>query len=215
MCLPLLVSLSRQSTNAAREIRQHSISQLQRFLLGSHALLTEASNVEIEDIFNRVIFPLMDELVKPEVSRRDPQGMPETRLRASALLCKTFMHFEVRDSQAQADIRLLWIQILDLLDRMMGMDKGDQLVSRCPCSGCVCTLNYSHDLQYEAIPESLKNVVLVMNASGILVAPPADGDDTRTERQKTMWMTTLDRMERFLPGFIAHVIPPVPSKSEA
>ena len=120
--------MGRQSTNAAREIRQHAIGQLQRFLLGSHAFFNEASYLQVEDIFNRVIFPLMDELVKPEVSQRDPQGMPETRLRASALLCKTFMHFEVRDSQSQADIRLLWIQILDLLDRMMGMDRGDQLV---------------------------------------------------------------------------------------
>jgi hypothetical protein len=55
--------------------------------------------------------------------------MPETRLRASALLCKAFMHFEVRESQANADIRILWIQILDLLDRLMNIDKGDQLVS--------------------------------------------------------------------------------------
>jgi len=82
----------------------------------------------VEEIFNRVIFSLLDELLKPQVFHRDPRGMPETRLRASALLCKAFMHFEVRDSQAKADIRILWIQILDLLDRLMNIDKGDQLV---------------------------------------------------------------------------------------
>lgn len=91
-------------------------------------LFESPDNELVEDIFNRVVFPLLDDLLKPQVFQRDPPGMAETRLRASALLCKTFMHFEVRESQAQADIRLLWIQILDLLDRLMNIKKGDQLV---------------------------------------------------------------------------------------
>lgn len=128
LCMPLLMSLSRQSTNAAREIRHTSITQLQRMLLGPHTLFDEADHHEVEEIFNRVIFPLLDELLKPQVLHRDPQGIPETRLRASALLCRAFMHFEVRESQAKVDIRILWIQILDLLDRLMNIDKADQLV---------------------------------------------------------------------------------------
>lgn len=56
-------------------------------------------------------------------------GMPETRLRASALLSKAFMHLEAREGM-KADIRVLWIQILDLLDRLMNIDRRDQLV-RC------------------------------------------------------------------------------------
>ncbi|KAJ6500445.1 hypothetical protein C8R45DRAFT_896478 [Mycena sanguinolenta] len=188
LCLPLISSLSRQSTNAAREVRHTAISQLQRVLLGPHVLFDEAESEQLEEIFNRVIFPLLDDLLKPQVFNRDPRGMPETRLRASALLCKAFMHFEVRESQAKADIRLLWIQILDLLDRLMNIDKGDQL--------------------YEAVPESLKNVVLVMHAAQILVPPPpAESEDARTDRQRTLWVATNERVERFLPGFIASVIP--------
>ncbi|KAJ6618317.1 hypothetical protein B0H10DRAFT_1795581 [Mycena sp. CBHHK59/15] len=188
LCLPLISSLSRQSTNASREVRHSAISQLQRMLLGPHTLFDEADSEQVEEIFNRVIFPLLDELLKPQVFLRDPRGMPETRLRASALLCKAFMHFEVRESQAKADIRILWIQILDLLDRLMNIDKGDQL--------------------YEAIPESLKNVVLVMNAAQILV-PPSE-EDTRDDRQRTLWNATNERMERFLPGFLKDVIPQAP-----
>ncbi|KAJ7632227.1 hypothetical protein FB45DRAFT_989797 [Roridomyces roridus] len=180
LCLPLISSLGRQSTNAAREVRHVAISQLQRILLGPHVLFDEADSEQVEEIFNR--------LLKPQVFQRDRQGMSETRLRASALLCKAFMHFQVRESQANTDIRLLWIQILDLLDRLMNVDKGDQL--------------------YEAIPESLKNVVLVMHAAQILVPPSAD--DKRDERQRTMWTTTHERVERFLPGFIASVIPQEP-----
>ncbi|KAJ7871479.1 hypothetical protein B0H14DRAFT_2724284 [Mycena olivaceomarginata] len=181
LCLPLISSLSRQSTGAAREVRHTAISQLQRVLLGPHVLFDEADSEQLEEIFNRVIFPLLDDLLKPQVFNRDPRGMPETRLPGA------FMHFEVRESQAKADIRILWIQILDLLDRLMNIDKGDQL--------------------YEAVPESLKNVVLVMHAAQILVPPPAEGDDTRDARQRTLWTATNERVERFLPGFIASVIP--------
>ena len=39
------------------------------------------------------------------------------------------MHLEVRESRANTDFRLLWIQVLDLLDRLMHVNRGDQLVS--------------------------------------------------------------------------------------
>ncbi|KIK63700.1 hypothetical protein GYMLUDRAFT_221940 [Collybiopsis luxurians FD-317 M1] len=190
--LPLLTALKDQSSNASREVRQGAIGQLQRTLLASHPVLDEADSKEVEQIFNKIVFRLVDDLLKPQVFQRDPRGMPETRLRASALLCKTFMHFEVRESQATADIRILWIEILDLLDRLMHVDRAEHL--------------------YEAIPESLKNVLLVMNAAQILVPPSSD--DQRNERQRTLWSMTLERMERFLPGFLVEVIP-VPEISEA
>jgi golgi-specific brefeldin A-resistance guanine nucleotide exchange factor 1 len=128
LCLPLLISLSRQSANAAREIRHVAISQLQRILLGPY-IICDQDHSQVEEIFNRVVFPLLDDLLRPQVYQRDPQGMSETRLRASALLCKAFMHFEVRENSSNPDIRILWIQILDLLDRMMNINKGDQLVT--------------------------------------------------------------------------------------
>jgi len=127
----------------------------------------------------------LDELLKPQVYLLDPQGMSETRLRASALLCKAFMHFEIAQSRRNADIRVPWIEILDLLDRLISAEKSEQL--------------------YEAVSESLKNVVLVMNAASILVPPPASEDD-RDEQQRTMWTATQARLERFLPGFLADVV---------
>lgn len=122
------MSLSRQSTSAAREVRHAAISHLQRILLGPQLLLDENDQNQVEDVFNRVVFPLLDELLKSQTYQRDPLGIPETRLRACALLCKVFMHLEVRE-HVQTDFRVLWIQILDLLDRLMNIDRGDQLVS--------------------------------------------------------------------------------------
>ena len=127
LCLPLLSSLSRQSSNTSREIRHAAIVHLQRIILGPHLLLNTDDQGQVDELFNRVIFPLLDELLKPQVFLRYPLGFPQTRLRASALLCKAFMHLEARDGM-KADIRVLWIQILDLLDRLMNIDRRDQLV---------------------------------------------------------------------------------------
>ncbi|KAF7440985.1 GDP/GTP exchange factor for ARF [Pleurotus ostreatus] len=193
-CFPLMNSLGRQSTNAAREVRYSALSQLQRLLLGPYMVFENINPIQVEEIFNRVLFPLLDDLVKPQVNERDPQGMPESRLRAATFLCKAFMHFEVRESQADADIRIVWIQVLDLLDRLMNVDKSEPL--------------------YEAVPESLKNVLLVMNAAGLLVPPPSE-EDQRTERQRTVWTSTHERMERFLPGFLSDVIPPPRTSASA
>ena len=75
-------------------------------------------------------------------------GIPETRLRASNLLCKAFMHFEARDSQKE-DIRVLWIQVLDLLDRLMNIDRRDQLV-RIPLLSPLLFFSYSR--KHSVIP---------------------------------------------------------------
>ncbi|EKM82858.1 hypothetical protein AGABI1DRAFT_118287 [Agaricus bisporus var. burnettii JB137-S8] len=185
--LPLLMALSRQSTSAAREVRHAAIGHLQRILLGPGLLLDENDQSQVGDVFNRVVFPLLDELLNPQTYQRDPFGIPETRLRSCALLCKVFMQLQVKE-QVGASFSVLWIQIVDLLDRLMNADRTDQL--------------------YEAVPESLKNVILVMSATGILVPPPADGDkDDREDSQRTLWSATYERIERFLPGFLEDIIP--------
>ncbi|KAG1879363.1 hypothetical protein C8R48DRAFT_588959 [Suillus tomentosus] len=184
-CLPLALSLGKQSTNPSRLVRHTAISQLQRLLLGPRFVYDENDHGQVEEIFNSIIFPLVDELLKPQVQQFDPQGISETRLRASALLCKAFMHFEVREDRTKSDIRILWIEILDLLDRLINAGKTEQL--------------------YEAVSESLKNVVLVMNAANILVPPSQE--DQRDEHQRTLWTATQARLERFLPGFLTEVIP--------
>lgn len=45
-----------------------------------------------------------------------------------------------------------------------------------------------------------------MNASDLLVA---QGVPDRTERQQQLWDATHERMERFLPGFLDEIVPPI------
>ena len=62
------------------------------------------------------------------------------------------------------------------------------------------------------MPESLKNVLLVMNATGLLV-PPSTPEDDRGERQVALWAATHERIERFLHGFLEEIVPMPPPKS--
>lgn len=202
-----MASLERQSINSSREIRQVAITHLQRVLLGQFILLEDADQTQVEETFNRVVFPLVDELLKPEVFNRDPAGMPETRLRAASLLCRAFMQLEVKEGESQADIRVVWIQVLDLLDRLMSIDRHDQLV-RIQAFLTVANHSSTSLFQHEAIPETLKNVILVMNAAGLLV-PPSE-PDLRTEKQQRLWATTEERLERFVPKFLGSVIGETP-----
>lgn len=127
-CLPILTSLGRQCINVSREVRHAALVHLQRIILGPHLPLDIMNHSQVEEVFDKVLFPLLDELLKPQVLMRDPLSLPEARLRASALLCKAFMHLEAREGQ-QSDIRVLWMRVLDLLERLMHVDRRDPLVS--------------------------------------------------------------------------------------
>ena len=63
----------------------------------------------------------------------------------------------------------------------------------------------------EAIPESLKNIVLVMASGGYLVPPSGGGGGGgsrgRTQVQRRLWEVTAKRLEAFLPGLLEQVFP--------
>jgi brefeldin A-resistance guanine nucleotide exchange factor 1 len=61
--------------------------------------------------------------------------------------------------------------------------------------------------------ESLKNLILVMHSSGLLV-PPAP-NDSRTEEQKKLWAESEVKIERVLPGFLAENLAPPPAAARA
>lgn len=87
--------------------------------------------VDFALLCQRAVFPMMEDLLQPQVNARDPQGMPETRLRASTLLCKSFLHFSVRSAENVEQTGKLWLSILDILDRFMHSGRRDQLVRAC------------------------------------------------------------------------------------
>ena len=189
-----------------------ALASLQRTLVAYEVL----SNAEVDLImvFERLIFPMLDELLKPQVFRRDSEGMGETRLRASALLCKIFLHYLVQLSERQGmeGMTELWMKILGYLDRFMHSGRRDQMVGRITKlpkeEEMKYILNAVLFAQYEAVPESLKNVLLVMHASNFLVPP----HQPRTEEQARLWDATFDRLDIFLPSLRQDLFP-IPASS--
>ncbi|KZT56706.1 Sec7-domain-containing protein [Calocera cornea HHB12733] len=185
--LPLLIALQNQALNTSRDVRHSAVGHLQRLLL-----LPQMSDSlpDTGTLFEKAVFPLMKELLKPQVYLRDPHGMSETRMRASGLLCKTFLHYGMKMHEEGQVFTQLWVEVLDYLDKFMNSGKHDQL--------------------YEAVPESLKNVVLVLHAAGVLV-PPWEQQNAHAQQ---LWDTTQQRMDRFLPSFLDELIPAPPPPAQ-
>ncbi|PYH44546.1 Sec7 domain-containing protein [Aspergillus saccharolyticus JOP 1030-1] len=180
---PIFQSLTAQCINPCRDIRHHAVSTLQRTLLSLE--ITATDEKEWTAIFDQVLFPLILRLLKPEVYHSDPLGMGETRVQVATLVCKIFLRY--LDQLPNWDGMLdLWLRILDILDRMMNSGQGDSL--------------------QEAIPESLKNILLVMADGGYLVPPSQD-----STREK-IWIETKKRLDRFLPDLFQEIFPPMDEK---
>ncbi|OJD27159.1 hypothetical protein ACJ73_01445 [Blastomyces percursus] len=182
---PIFNALTTQCLNPCRDVRHQAISALQRSLLSPKLASTDYT--EWIAIFGEVLFPLILRLLKPEVYQSDPVGMSETRVQAATLVCKIFLHYLVLLSEWDGMLDL-WLKILDILDRMMNSGQGDSLE--------------------EAVPESLKNILLVM-ADGGYLAPPAE--DPTKER---IWVETQKRLDRFLPHLFAEIFPFKPEEQQ-
>ncbi|PHH83963.1 hypothetical protein CDD83_2712 [Cordyceps sp. RAO-2017] len=137
--LPVFEVLTTHSTNTVRGVRQLAFSAIQRSLLSPELTCTDAKTWA--SIFDQVLFPLIIRLLKPEVFSLDREGMSEMRVQSASLLCKVYLQYLVLLSQDDTILEL-WIQIIEVMDRLMNSGQGDSLE--------------------EAVRENLKNVVLYM-----------------------------------------------------
>lgn len=186
---PVFRCLSTQCINPCREIRHQAIASLQRCLLSPE--LASPDHTEWTNIFGEVLFPLINQLLKPEVYQTDTLGMTETRVQASQLLCKIFLHYLVLLSEWDGVLDL-WSRILEVLERLVKSgESGDGIVK-------------------EAVPESLKNVLLVMSSGDYIKPATAAAEaerDERTELQRKLWDETEGRLRRFLPELLREIFP--------
>ncbi|KAL1632056.1 GDP/GTP exchange factor for ARF [Neofusicoccum ribis] len=182
---PIFQCLTNQCLNPCREIRHQALGSLQRTLLSND--LASPDHKEWTKIFGEVLFPLINQLLKPETYQSDPGGMGETRVQAATLLCKIFLHYLVALSEWDGMLDL-WLKILSIMDRLMNSGQGDNLE--------------------EAVPESLKNILLVMSSGGYL-APP----DQKPE-QEELWRETWTKLDRFLPNLLPELFPEEAEKKQ-
>lgn len=111
--------MSKHTVNPVREIRQRSISYLQRVLLSPSLL--NADQATLPFVFDKILFPIMDEVLKPASMERDPGGFAETRTKAATAMCKAFLQYHVNLGPEQ--VGLLFGRLLDRMERFM---KGER-----------------------------------------------------------------------------------------
>ena len=124
--LPLFRVLARQCINPCREIRHAALAHLLRALLSKD--LASPEHKAWTAIFSEVLFPLLRELLKPEVFQQDPVGMSETRVQAATGLCKVFLHYHVVLAGWNG-MTELWVRILEMMERLMNSGVSGSLVS--------------------------------------------------------------------------------------
>lgn len=161
---PLLQGIARLCCDTRKQIRMSAITYLQRALL-VHDLQT-LTGPEWEACFHRVLFPLLSQLLQPLGTSKDLVSMEETRMRAATVLSKVFLH-HLTPLLSLPTFASLWLIILDFMDKYMHADGSDLLA--------------------EAIPESLKNMLLVMESAGVFT------------QDHSLWPLTWQRIGRFLP----------------
>uniref|UniRef100_A0A3Q0RF72 Golgi-specific brefeldin A-resistance guanine nucleotide exchange factor 1 n=1 Tax=Amphilophus citrinellus TaxID=61819 RepID=A0A3Q0RF72_AMPCI len=166
---PLLQGIAWLCCDARRQVRMQALTYLQRALLVHDLQTLDAA--EWESCFNKVLFPLLTKLLD-NISPADVGGMEETRMRACTLLSKVFLQ-HLSPLLSLPTFAALWLTILDFMDKYMHAGSSDLLL--------------------EAIPESLKNMLLVMDTAGIF-----HSTDSRTG-YSDLWEITWERIVCFLP----------------
>lgn len=167
---PLLQGIACLCCDARRQVRMQALTYLQRALLVHD--LQKLDALEWESCFNKVLFPLLTKLLE-NISPADVGGMEETRMRASTLLSKVFLQ-HLSPLLSLSTFAALWLTILDFMDKYMHAG--------------------SSDLLSEAIPESLKNMLLVMDTAAIFHSA-----DAREGSPSALWEITWERIDCFLP----------------
>ncbi|XP_020603212.1 Golgi-specific brefeldin A-resistance guanine nucleotide exchange factor 1-like [Orbicella faveolata] len=195
---PLLQGIARLCCDVRRDVRMSALTYLQRALLVHE--LQDLTAVEWEACFNKVLFPMLSQLLEVN-SNGDPMGVEETRMRAATLLCKVFLQ-HLTPLLSLSTFTALWLTILEFMDKYMHADKSDLL--------------------FEAIPESLKNMLLVMSTAGIFdeeecaLTAHSQGDsrkthsrsDSEVHKYSALWQVTWERIDCFLPNLRQELFTP-------
>jgi brefeldin A-resistance guanine nucleotide exchange factor 1 len=201
--LTLTAALASQCVNTHRPTRQAALTSLQRVLLSSEYLPQDSPPWGIRQIFLNALFPTLEALLAPNLFPREsdatgPGGLLETRVRACSILCRSLLNFVGPLSQLNpSELQELWLQTLDLMSRFSQAGKKDDQLT-------------------EAVSENLKNVLLVLHASQLLLPPPpVQENDSRSPSQAALWAVTVEKLTKFLPDLVALLSRPEPEAGEA
>ncbi|XP_040581498.1 Golgi-specific brefeldin A-resistance guanine nucleotide exchange factor 1 [Lepeophtheirus salmonis] len=171
---PLLQGMSRLCCDHRPQIRTSALTALQRSLLHTD-LRKGMSSKEWESGFTSVLFPMLSRLLKIDsVNFNDRNALEETRTRAATLLGKVFLQHLTPLTELPT-FSALWLTILDFMEKFIKSANTDLLA--------------------DAIPESLKNMLLVMDTAGTFTNP-------ENGSPAPLWDLTWDKLHVFLPNLM-------------
>lgn len=169
---PILKTFIKLCRDMRHDVRQFAITLLQRSLL--HRIVSTRLKKDpflIHLCFKEIIFGVMDELIKPfedVPSDASSIGIDESRVRCiTGILSQIFLHY-LSEVVLLPDFGELWFSILTYIETFLRADRTGVLA--------------------EAVPEAIKNIVLVMFTHKVqfLLDPE-------------MWATTWNRINSFCP----------------
>uniref|UniRef100_A0A8R1Y720 SEC7 domain-containing protein n=1 Tax=Onchocerca volvulus TaxID=6282 RepID=A0A8R1Y720_ONCVO len=173
---PLLQCIARLCCDCRRQVRTQALNYLGRAFLISEMQVMKGK--QWEECFGEILFPLLQKLLE-NLSPMDPIGMEETRVRVMQLISKILLN-HLTPLSLLASFRSLWLRLLDYMDQYLHADRSDLLS--------------------EAIPESLKNMILVMDNTQMFNTIP------------DLYNMTVTRIGAFLPELLAEVMPGPPKR---
>ncbi|KAK1389817.1 ARF guanine-nucleotide exchange factor GNOM-like [Heracleum sosnowskyi] len=183
MWLRLVQGVRKVCLDPREEVRNHAILMLQRSLTGVDGI--DLLNELWLQCFDQVIFTLLDDLMEiaKESSPKDYRNMEGSLVLSLKLLSKVFLQLLQRISQLTTFSKL-WLEVLNRFERYM----------RVKFRGKRC------EKIHELVPELLKNTLLVMKTSGILVPDDDNGEDS-------LWQLTWLHVKDIAPSLQLEIFP--------
>ncbi|PAV79155.1 hypothetical protein WR25_16601 isoform J [Diploscapter pachys] len=172
---PLLQAMARLGCDCRRLVRAGALTHLQRAFLPSN--MSNLGAVEWESCFGEVLFPLLTKLLEP-FSQMDPIGAEDTRVRAVQIVAKTLLN-HLNALSSLDSFPALWLRLLDYMEQYLRVDSCGNL--------------------NEAVPESLKNMLLVLDNTELFATIAG------------LYQMTVERLKHVLPQLIRDTIPNPPS----
>lgn len=184
MWLRLVQGLRKVCLDQREEVRNHAILMLQRSLAGVDGI--HLPNALWLQCFDLVIFTLLDDLLEIAVgnSPKDYRNMEGTLVLAMKLMSKVFLQL-LLDLWRLPSFCKLWLGVLNRMERYMNTKFRGRRSEKI----------------HELIPELLKNTLLVMKTTGLLVPSDTIGGDS-------FWQLTWLHVKNITPSLQSEVFPP-------
>lgn len=184
MWLRLVQGLRKLCLDQREEVRNHAILMLQRSLAVVDGI--HIPNSLWFQCFDMVIFTLLDDLLEIAQGNfpKDYRKMEGTLVLATKLMSKTFLQ-SLQDLSLQPSFCKLWLGVLNRMEKYMKVKFRGKRSEKI----------------HELIPELLKNTLLVMKTTGILMPRDDIGGDS-------FWQLTWLHVKNICPSLESEVFPP-------